>query len=93
MAAAPESLMLQHKQPFASSRNSSDCFSGSSGEETLMVFAAYMMLELQQNAKLTRHLPSMSCFALHVQRGARCTRGWNILTAVSPNSFMMTAIR
>ena len=41
MAAMPESLMLQHKQPFASSRNSS-VFSavGSVGEEKLMALAS-----------------------------------------------------
>lgn len=40
MAAAPESLMLQQRHPFANSRISSDCSAvGSSGEETLTVLA------------------------------------------------------
>jgi hypothetical protein len=40
MAATPESFMLQHKHPFANSKNSSVCSAvGSSGEETLIVFA------------------------------------------------------
>ncbi len=40
MAAAPVSLMLQHKQPFGSSKNSSDCSAvGSSGEEILIALA------------------------------------------------------
>ena len=36
MAATPESLILQHKHPFASSKNSSVC---SSADEMLIVFA------------------------------------------------------
>ena len=40
MAATPESLILQHKHPFASSKNSSVSSAvGSSAEETLMVLA------------------------------------------------------
>ena len=41
IAAIPVSFMLQQRHPFASSRNSSDCCAGSSGEETLIVFAEW----------------------------------------------------
>ena len=40
MAATPLSLMLQQRQPFASSRNSSEFSAdGSSGDDTLIAFA------------------------------------------------------
>jgi hypothetical protein len=48
MAAMPESLMLQHKQPFASSRNSS-VFSavGSEDDEMLIVLAKRQVKSLK----------------------------------------------
>lgn len=40
IAAMPVSLMLQHKHPFGSSKNSSDCSAvGSSGDEILIALA------------------------------------------------------
>ncbi len=43
MAATPESLMLQHRQPLESSRNSSDdSAKGSDADETLMALAVLL---------------------------------------------------
>ena len=63
IAATPESLMLQHRQPLASSRNSSVLSAvGSEGEETLMVFATGEDLVRckKERSMESRCMPSMS---------------------------------
>jgi hypothetical protein len=91
MAATPRSLILQHKHPFASSRNSSDPSAvGSSGEDMFIAFAASQP-GLQQSSKMTMR-SSQTFDILELGEYVAC-RAVESRTAVSPNSFIMTAIR
>ena len=60
MAAAPESFILQHKHPFASSKTSSVCSVGSLAEETLIVLASLMFRWISIEFIDLQDEPSMS---------------------------------
>ena len=61
MAATPLSLMLQQRQPFANSRNSSELSAvGSSGEDTLIALADEVRFNKKRDSVVAMSAPSMS---------------------------------
>jgi hypothetical protein len=95
MAARPESLMLQQRQPLASSRNSSEVVDGrlevEVGLEMVIDFAGCRSVS-KDEWEVKR------CFTFYIldeENNKKAIReGWKgKQTAVSPKSFIITAIR
>jgi hypothetical protein len=85
--------MLQQRHPLANSRISSDCSAvGSSGDETLTVLAE-MAHKTTQN-RLVILVAERTFYILKIAAVKSCSSVLHQkLTAVSPNSFIITAIR
>jgi hypothetical protein len=82
--------MLQHRQPLESSRNSSDdSAKGSDVDETLIALAVPLSHHCAQREMVARH--TFDVLDKH-KPSFENAETWTH-TAVSPNSFMMTAIR
>ena len=93
MAATPVSLMLQQRQPFASSRNSSDAWSKLSGFSAEGIFIAFAV-EQEIYISVTEKRKFLT-FDILEKAACQAGKKWDckLCTAVSPNSFMITAIR